>query len=389
MSALHPSIDPDGLLEYSVVFTDRSLNQMSALFRDAMASVATTLKRTYRAQAVAVVPGGGTYATEAVARQFGTGGRCMTIRNGHFGYRWTRILRAGSIPADETTITARPTSADRLAPFAPPPAADVAAAIEEFRPDVVFATHVETSSGIMLPDDYLATATTATRAVDGLFVLDCIASGAAWVDMESAGVDVLVSAPQKGWSGSPCAGLAMLGDRALDRMRPEDNTSFSCDLLRWLQVARAYEGGGHAYHCTLPTDSIVKLRDAMDEIAELGFETARSRQLELGGRIRRLLAEHGFASVAAPGFEAPGVIVSHTDRVDVHDGSAFARAGVQTAAGLPLQCGERDDLRTFRIGLFGLDKLKRVDRTERLFAEALERVGPETPVPSALEASAP
>ncbi len=379
MSTPYLDIDLDGLLEYSVVFTERSLNQMSARFRGVMAFVTTQLRETYGARAAAVVPGGGTVAMESVARQFGTGQRCMVIRTGYFGYRWTQIFRAGSIPEDEFVITARPTHEGRSAPFTPPPIADVTAAIREFGPHTVFAAHVETSSGICLPDAYMRAVADAARAVDAILVLDSIASGAAWVSMEDTGVDILISAPQKGWSSSPCAGLVMLGDRALERMQAERNTGFSCDLSRWLQVARAYESGGHAYHCTLPTDSIVRLSESIAAMSELGMETARSRQVELGSRVRRLLGEHGFPSVAAPGFEAAAVVVSHTDRGDIHDGSAFARAGLQIAAGLPLHCGEGDDFRSFRLGLFGLDKLTDVDRTVQRLADAVYRVGTSPP----------
>ena len=379
MPGLRSHIDPDGLLEYSVVFTDRSLNHMSARFRGVMKYISATLKDTYAAQAVAVVPGGGTYAMEAVARQFGTGKRCLVIRNGWFSYRWTQIFDAGAIPSRSTALMARPTARGPQAPFTPPPVGEVTAAIETARPDVVFAPHVETSSGIILPDDYLRAVADATHAVGGLFVLDGIASGAIWVDMEKSGVDVLISAPQKGWSGSPCAGLVMLGPDALARMDPASNTSFACDLLRWLQVMVAYENGGHTYHSTMPTDALRMLHDVMAETAAFGFDTARARQQELGDGVRALLAAKGLPSVAAPGFEAPGVVVSYTDDPDIQNGSRFAAAGLQIAAGVPLMCGEPEGFRTFRLGLFGLDKLGDVDRTVRMLDEALEQVLVATP----------
>jgi len=371
---LHPHIDPDGLLEYSVVFTDRSLNHMSARFRDIMKYLSRTLKATYGAEAVAVVPGGGTYAMEAAARQFGTGKRCLVIRNGWFSYRWTQIFEAGGIPSAETVLTARAVADGPQPPFAPPPIADVTAAIAAERPDVVFAPHVETSAGILLPDGYLRAVADATHAAGGIFVLDSIAAGAMWVDMKACGVDVLLSAPQKGWSGSPCAGLVMLGPEALARMDPADNTSFSCDLLRWLRVMESYEEGGHTYHATMPTDALRMLHDAMVELQAFGPEKAKARQRQLGDRVRALLAERGFRSVAAPGFEAPGVVVSYTDDPEIRQGTAFARAGVQIAAGVPLQCGEPEGFSTFRLGLFGLDKLGDVDRTAATFVEALEQV---------------
>lgn len=374
MPGLHSHIDPDGLLEYSVVFTDRSLNHMSARFRNIMKQLSRTLKATYGAEAVAVVPGGGTYAMEAVARQFGTGKRCLVIRNGWFSYRWTQIFEAGAIPAAETVLAAGPVGDGPRAAFAPPPIGEVTAAIASDCPDVVFAPHVETSSGILLPDSYLRAVADATHAAGGLFVLDSIASGAIWVDMKECGVDVLLSAPQKGWSGSPCAGLVMLGPKALAGMTPADNTSFACDLLRWLKVMESYEQGGHTYHATMPTDALRMLNEAMGELREFGFERARARQQELGNRIRALVAERGFPSVAAPGFEAPGVVVCHTDDPEIANGTRFARTGLQIAAGVPLQCGEAEGFSTFRLGLFGLDKLGDVDRTVNTLDEALERV---------------
>ena len=374
MPGLLPDIDPDGLLEYSVVFSDRSLNHMSRRFRDVMKYLSTTLKRTYGAEGVAVVPGGGTYAMEAVARQFGSDRRCLVIRNGFFSYRWTQIFEAGAIPSESTVLRARPTGDGPQSAFAPPPAGEVAAAIRAERPDVVFAPHVETSSGIILPDDYLSAVAEAAREAGALFVLDCVASGAVWVDMKESGVDVLISAPQKGWSGSPCAGLVMLGPEALARMDPGANTSFSCDLLRWLQVMRSYEAGGHTYHTTMPTDALRMSAEAMADTEAFGFARARRRQWELGSRVRGLLAGRGFPSVAAAGFEAPGVVVGHTDDPAVQNGTRFAAAGLQTAAGVPLMCGEPEGFRTFRIGLFGLDKLVDVDRAVRSLESALDRI---------------
>ncbi len=381
MPGLLPDIDPDGLLEYSVVFSDRSLNHMSRRFRDVMKYLSATLKRTYGAEGVAVVPGGGTYAMEAVARQFGTGRRCLVIRNGFFSYRWTQILDAGAIPSASTVLRARPEGVGPQSPFAPPPVDAVAEAIRAERPDVVFAPHVETSSGIILPEDYVGAVAAAARDAGALFVLDCVASGAVWVDMVRSGVDVLISAPQKGWSGSPCAGLVMLRPRALARMDPGANTSFSCDLLRWLDVMRSYEAGGHTYHTTMPTDALRMSAEAMADTEAFGFGEARRRQWELGGRVRGLLAARGIPSVAAAGFEAPGVVVGHTDDPTVQNGSRFAAAGLQTAAGVPLMCGEPEGFRTFRIGLFGLDKLANVDRTVRSLEVALDGMRAPAPRP--------
>ncbi|HYS82638.1 MAG TPA: hypothetical protein VEM76_18155 [Anaeromyxobacteraceae bacterium] len=374
MPALLPDVDPDGLLEYSVVYTDRALNHMSKKFQGVMRDLSATLKQVYRARSAIVVPGGGTFGMEAVARQFAQGKRCLVIRNGWFSYRWTQIFEMGRIPAEAVVLKARRTGDQRQSPFAPAPIDEVVATIRSQRPDLVFAPHVETASGMMLPDDYLRAIGAAVREVGGLFVLDCVASGTVWVDMTVTGVDVLVTAPQKGWSGSPCCALVMLGDRARERIDATTSTSFACDLRKWLQIMEAYEGGGHAYHATLPTDGLTKLRDVMFEARDYGFDKVKAEQLELGRQARALLARKGFPSVAAPGFEAPGVIVSYTHDPGVQNGSKFAAAGLQTAAGVPLQCDEGADFRTFRIGLFGLDKLHDVERTVRLLEQALNTV---------------
>ncbi|MBC9070670.1 alanine--glyoxylate aminotransferase family protein [Thauera sp. CAU 1555] len=376
MPGLLPDVDPDGLLEYSVVYTDRSLNHMSRAFQGVMRDISALLKKVYHAQAVAVVPGSGTFGMEAVARQFATGRKTLVIRNGWFSYRWTQIFDMGGIPAESVVLKARPTSDGSQAPFAPPPIDEVVAAIREHRPELVFAPHVETASGMILPDAYLRAVADAVHAVGGLFVLDCIASGAIWVDMEATGADILISAPQKGWSGSPCCALVMLGEAARARIDATTSTSFACDLKKWLQIMAAYEGGGHAYHATMPTDSLRRLRDIMRETEGRGFERVRAAQEELGARVRALLEAHGFRSVAAEGFKAPGVVVSYTDDDAIKSGAAFAAAGLQTAAGVPLQCDEPADFKTFRIGLFGLDKLDDVDGTVARLQQALEAVRP-------------
>ena len=374
MPALLPDVDPDGLLEYSVVYTDRALNHMSKKFQGVMRDLSATLKQVYRARSAIVVPGSGSFGMEAVARQFAQGKRCLVIRNGWFSYRWTQIFEMGRIPAEAIVLKARRIGEQRQAPFAPAPIDEVVATIRSQRPDLVFAPHVETGSGMMLPDDYLRAVGAAVREVGGLFVLDCVASGTVWVDMAASGVDVLVTAPQKGWTGSPCCALVMLGDRARERIEATTSTSFACDLRKWLQIMEAYEGGGHAYHATLPTDGLLKLRDVMFEARDYGFDKVKAEQLELGRQARALMARKGFPSVAAPGFEAPGVIVSYTDDPGVQNGSKFAAVGLQTAAGVPLQCDEGADFRTFRIGLFGLDKLHHVERTVRLLEDALNAV---------------
>ncbi len=374
MPGLLPDVDPDGLLEYSVVYTDRSLNHMSQSFQSVMRDISSTLKSVYRADAVAVVPGSGTFGMEAVARQLATDKRVLVIRNGWFSYRWSQIFAAGRIPAAETVLKARRERPGAQEPFAPAPIDEVVATIAAERPDVVFAPHVETSAGMILPDDYLRAVADAVHGVGGLFVLDCIASGAAWVDMADLGVDVLVSAPQKGWSASPCAGLVMLGAEARAAVEASTSSSFACDLGKWLEIMAAYEGGGHAYHATMPTDGLSVFRDVMAETADYGFDKVKDEQLTVGRLVRELLAARGFTSVAADGFGAPGVVVSYTDDPGIRNGSKFAAAGLQIAAGVPLQCDEGDDFSTFRLGLFGLDKLHDPDRTVSSLAAALDRL---------------
>ncbi len=374
MPGLLPNVDPEGLLEFSVVFTDRALNHMSRRFQGVLRDIASTLQHVYSAKSAIVMPGSGTFGMEAVARQFGTGKKCLVIRNGWFSYRWTQIFDMGGIPSESIVLKARRAGSGRHAPYAPPPIAEVEAAIREHRPDVVFAPHVETASGIILPDDYLRAVAAAVHEVGGLFVLDCIASGAIWVDMGATGVDILISAPQKGWSSSPCCAMIMLSERARTAIDDTTSTSFACDLRKWLQIIEAYEKGGHAYHATMPTDALTRMRDTMKETERFGFERARASQQELGKRVRALLRQHGIDSVAAPGFEAPGVVVSYTDDKDVHTGRKFIDLGLQTAAGVPLQCDEPADFQTFRIGLFGLDKLADVDGTVARLEHALARI---------------
>ena len=374
MSALLPDIDPDGLAEFSVVFTDRSLNHMSRSFQGVMKDISRILKATYHGDATVVVPGGGTYAMEAVARQFATNEKCLVIRNGWFSYRWTQIFDMGSIPSASIVLKARQLRDEAQAPFAPPPIEDVVRTIAREQPAVVFAPHVETSAGMMLPDDYITAVGEAVRAYGGLFVLDCIASGTIWVDMAACNVDVLITAPQKGWSASPCAGLVVLNERAMKRLGETTSTSFACDLAKWYQIMQAYEGGAHAYHATMPTDGLVKLCATMLETEAYGFQKVRDEQQALGDAVRALLEENGFPSVAAEGFHAPGVVVSYTDDPELQNGKKFADLGFQIAAGVPLQCDERDDYRTFRIGLFGLDKLHDVDGSVKRLAGALEKI---------------
>ncbi len=374
MSSIFPKVDPDGLLEYSVVYTDRAVNHMSQSLQQVMRDISSTLKKVYNAHSVAIVPGSGTFGMEAVARQFATDKKCLVIRNGWFSYRWTQIFEMGRIPSKEIVLMAQQTDASATAPFAPPPIEDVIATIEKEKPDVVFAPHVETSSGMILPNDYIQKVGEAIHAVGGLFILDCIASGAIWVDMENSAVDVLISAPQKGWSGSPCAALVMMSKAAQEKLKDTVSTSFACDLAKWLWIMKAYENGGHAYHATMPTDALVTLSHVMADAQNIGFDILHQRQQELGDRIRDLLANNGIKSVAADGFDAPGVVVSYTNNPGIQNGSQFVEQGIQIAAGVPLMCNEPEGFSTFRLGLFGLDKLNNIDRTVTVFGEALDQI---------------
>lgn len=375
MPALRDDIDPDGLLEYSVVYTDRSLNHMSAVFVDVMQRLTGILRDTYHGESVALVPGGGTYAMEAVARQLATGKRCLILRNGFFSYRWSQIFDAGSIPASSSVLKAAPVDDSAQAPFSPAAVDDVLATIERERPEVVFAPHVETASGIVLPDDYVRAVGEATRASGGVFVLDCIASGALWVDMADTLVDVLISAPQKGWSGSPGAGYVVLGERGRAAVESTTSTSFAANLRTWLSIADGYLEGKAAYHATLPTDTLRHNLGLMEQTVDAGLEQLRERQIALGTGVRALLAERGFPSVAAPGYEASGVVVSYTDDPEIQNVSAFRKAGIQAAAGVPLFCDEPDGFSTFRLGLFGLDKWADVDGTVDRLRTALDAMG--------------
>ncbi len=374
MPGLLNNVDPDGLLEYSVVYTDRAVNHMSQQFQSAMRDIHKTLTDVYQAETAIILPGSGTFGMEAVARQFATDKRCLVIRNGWFSYRWSQIFDMGDIPASHQVLKAQAASSGSQSPFAPASIDNVVATILSDKPELVFAPHVETSAGMILPDDYLQAVADAVHQVGGLFVLDCIASGTLWVDMRKLGVDVLVSAPQKGWSGSPCAGVVMLGERALQAMESTVSSSFACDLNKWKQIMDAYLAGKHAYHATLPTDSLITFRNVMQEIEQLGFTTIKQRQQQLGERVRHVLNNAGFVSVAAEGFQAPGVVVCYTDDDALQNGQAFASQGLQIAAGVPLQVDEPADFKTFRIGLFGIDKLTNIDAAVSRFEVALDNV---------------
>lgn len=377
MPGLLPHIDPDGLLEFSVVYTDRALNHMSKRFQGVMTDISSMLKRVYGAHSAVLVPGSGTFGMESVARQFAHDQHVMVIRNGWFSYRWTQIFDMGAIPSSHTVLKARRTGEGSQAAWAPAPIAEVTAAIAREKPAVVFAPHVETSAGMILPDDYLKSVADAVHAVGGLLVLDCIASGAMWVDMKSTGVDILISAPQKGWSSSPCCAMVMLSESARKAIDATQSTTFAMDLKKWLHIMETYESGGHGYHTTLPTDALVRLRDTMKETEAYGHERVRQEQIALGRAVRELMQEQGFPSVAAQGFQAPGVVVSYTTDPDIQSSKKFLTVGLQTAAGVPLQCDEPADFRTFRIGLFGLDKWHDVPATLAHLEAALAAVVPE------------
>ena len=375
MSGLLQNVDPDGLLEFSVVYTDRALNHMSKSFQGVMKDISGILKSVYHAHSVALVPGSGTFGMEAVARQFAGGKKVLVIRNGWFSYRWTQIFDMGKIPSESIVLKARRTGDGKQAPWAPAPIDEVVATIAREKPAVVFAPHVETASGMILPDDYLRAVSDAVHAVGGLFVLDCIASGAMWVNMEATGVDLLVSAPQKGWSSSPCCAMVMMSERARKAIDATNSSSFACDLKKWLQIMETYEGGGHAYHATMPTDALTRLREVMMETQAYGFDKVRAEQIELGSKVRALFESRGIPSVAAEGFKAPGVVVSYTIDPEIQSSRKFLAEGLQTAAGVPLQCDEPADFMSFRVGLFGLEKWHNVDRTVGQLAAALDRLG--------------
>ncbi|QWD79209.1 alanine--glyoxylate aminotransferase family protein [Polynucleobacter sp. MWH-Spelu-300-X4] len=375
MPGLLPNVDPDGLLEFSVVYTDRSLNHMSNEFKRVMVDISSILKDVYKAHSTVVIPGSGTYGMEAVARQFATNKKCLIIRNGWFSYRWTQIFETGHISNDIHVLKARRVDSAPNAPFAPAPIDEVVHFIKTEKPAIVFAPHVETSAGMILPDDYLKKIGEAVKSVDGLFVLDCIASGAMWVDMQACHVDVLITAPQKGWSSSPCCALIGLSERARQKIDGTTSTSFSCDLKKWLQIMETYEGGNHVYHTTMPTDALKVLRNVMKETQSIGFEKLQKAQQDLGNKVRSLLVNRGFSSVAAPGFQSPCVVVSYTSDPEIQSGKKFMNVGLQTAAGVPLQCDEGPEFKTFRLGLFGLEKLQNIDRTVKHLEHALNTIG--------------
>lgn len=374
MAGLRKNVDPDGLLEYSVVYTDRSLNHMSQLFQEVIRNISLSLKKVYNAQGIVIVPGSGTFAMEAVARQIATNKKCLVIRNGWFSYRWSQIFEMGNIPSESIVLKAHRVDNNKFSPFIPTDIHQVVKTIQAEKPDVVFAPHVETSAGMILPDSYIKAVGEAVHSVGGLFVLDCVASGTIWVDMIASGVDFLVTAPQKGWSSSPCSGLVMLSELGKEKVKSTTSTSFACDLGKWLEIMETYENGGHAYHATMPTDSLRMFRNTIKETEEFGFDKVKEAQKQLGQKVRALLESKGIKSVSGEGFKAPSVIVSYTDDDDIKTGKKFMDTGLQIAAGVPLKCDEPDDFKTFRIGLFGLDKLYDLEGTIDKLEKALNQI---------------
>lgn len=379
--ALRPEVDPKGLREFSVVYTDRSLNHMSETFCKTMQSVNTEMKTLYNAEQLVIVPGGGTYGMESVARQFGPGRNAMVLRNGLFSYRWTQIFdqAKGALCKNRTpaVFTAGRQGPGKNSPFAPYPIDEIVGIIQKEKPGLVMAPHVETSTGIILPNDYLAKLGEAVRSVDGLFVLDCIASGSVWVDLKQLSVDVAVMAPQKSWSSTPCAALILLGERglrSLESQKDSTSDSFSLNLHKWWCVMRKYEEGAHMYHATMPTDGIRKFHDFLHELKAFGFERAEKAQWEIGRGVRSILKNEGFQSVAAEGFEAPGVVVSYAPNDDFATGKAFLKQGVQVAAGVPLFLNEGVEFKAFRIGLFGLDKLQSPSKVINDFEQIMKNI---------------
>ena len=374
MPALRDDIDPDGLLEYSVVFSDRSLNSMSDAFGEVMRDISRIMKTAYGAASVAVVPGGGTYGMEAIARQFTTDASVVVIRNGWFSFRWSQIIEAGRLATSTTVLAARQLEDTADAPFAPVPLDEILTAIHDQKPDVVCCPHVETSAGMMVPDSFISAVAAAVHEYGGLFVLDCVASGTVFVNLQDTGVDVLLTAPQKGWSASPCAALVMMSPHARARLDETTSSSFANDLKKWTQIMETYEGGAHAYHATMPTDALRHFRDALVEAEGFGLEALKAAQIRLGQEVRELMNRYQYKSVAAAGFEAPSVVVCFAPNAEMKTGKAFAAQGLQIAAGVPLECGEREDYASFRIGLFGMDKLTEIDRTVAHLETALEGI---------------
>ena len=359
---------------------------MSDPFQTVMRDLNACLKTTYQADKVAIIPGSGTFGMEAVMRQFAREEHVLVLRNGWFSFRWTEIADMGGangIPRSHTVLKARPvekayhdTSTCPHPQYAPHPIDDVIQRIQDERPAVLFAPHVETSTGMMLSDAYIRKAAAAMHEVGGLFVLDCIASGTVWADMNDLGVDVVISAPQKGWTGPACAALVMMSERAVAKMERTDEDSFSLSLKRWSSIMDLYERGGFGYHTTMPTDALRDFHEVTVETMRYGMAELKAAQLELGATARELLDSRGLTSVAAPGSEAPGVLVYYSP-LGVDNPlmmTRFKNHGLQIAMGVPWRIDEPDGTRTFRLGLFGLDKMKNIPGTVGKLEKALDAV---------------
>lgn len=365
--------------EYSVIHTNRSLNLMSDPFQRVMRDLNALLKTTYNADKVAIIPGSGTFGMEAVARQFATDEHVMVIRNGWFSYRWTEIFDMGDIPKSHTVLKATPVdpSTDQQHyQYAPYPVDEVVAKIYEERPSTLFCPHVETSTGIILPDDYIQKISAAMHDIGGLLVLDCIASGTVWADMKDLGVDVVISAPQKGWTGPCCAGLVMMSERAHSKLETTKETSFAMSLKRWSAIMDTYEAGGFGYHTTMPTDALRDFHEISVETLKIGLPQLKQDQNELGKLARAELDKRGLRSVAAPGFEAPGVLVYHSpsDVANPEMMNKFKKNNLQIAMGVPWALDEPEGMKTFRMGLFGLDKLGDINGTVDTLTSALDPI---------------
>lgn len=385
--------DANGRREFSVVYTDRSLNHMSDKFLGAMKDLHRSITTAFNARQLVVVPGSGTYAMEAVARQFVPhDGTAMVLRNGLFGHRWIQILEQGPCVATKPVVVSALKSeakaADKqggaaagaaaaipLCQFQPAPLNTVLERIAATKPKVVFASHVDTSCGVMLPDDYIRQVADAVHAVGGILVLDCIASGMLCPDTKALNVDVVVSAPQKAWTASPCCGLVLLNEGAEALLQSTNSSSFALDLKKWSGIMQNAVGGVPAYHCTMPTDALAGFRDVVvNELEPIGIKELERRQRELGARTRAMMKSKGFVSVAADGFGAPGVVVVHAPTEDFKSGKVFKEQNVQIAPGVPLFLEEGADYKSFRIGLFGLDKLANVDATVDSLSQIFDAV---------------
>ena len=273
-------IEP-GLQEFSVVFTDRSLNHMSAQFQTVMNGIHQGICRAYNAEDCVLMPGGRSFAMEAVARQFGKNQQNAILRNVWFSYRWTQTFDAISPEKTPTVLKARRETNQQGQPFSPFAVECALSYVQHERPDCLFAAHVETAAGLMLPNDYIRKLGKTVRGNGGLLVLDCVASGAIWVDMQDMNVDILITVPQKGWSSTPSCGVVMLGERALERLQnPSPNGSFALDLSKWHEIVKAYQHGGHAYHATMPTDGLWNFHQNLQETIDFGLDAAKSAQLE-------------------------------------------------------------------------------------------------------------